>query len=62
MKITITLTLPEAQVLRHTLIQCLHLAQRSPNIASALGISPEMRSQAARIAESIKMQNAGSEK
>ena len=60
MTITILLTLPEAEALRHTLAQCLHLAERSPRIADALGITPAMRKQAGRAVECIKLpQGAG---
>ncbi len=55
MTITITLTLPEAQALAHTLRQCLHLAERSRTIADALGVTPEIREQAALAAERIKL-------
>ncbi len=56
--ITITLTLPEAEALRHTLIQCLHLANRSQTIADALGVTPEIRAQAGRAAERICLPRA----
>jgi len=58
MHITIQLTLPEAQALRHTLLQCLHLANRSPTIADALGVSPGIRAQAGRAAERIQLPRA----
>ena len=55
MTTTITLTLPEAAALKHTIRQCLHLADRSRNIADALGITPEMRIAAERIADNIQL-------
>lgn len=61
MEITITLTYQQAKAMRHTLLQCLSLAERSPTIANALGVTPEMRKSAASAVNRIQLPHSSHE-
>ena len=53
MTITLTLSAPQAAALRHVLLACLDLGQRSPVIADALDITPDDEQLARQVLDQV---------